>query len=57
MQDVLGRYQTLSDSNAHLMEERFKAENVIEVLGNEMEAYTKEQTSAMVTKTNAIGAQ
>ena len=47
----------LSDSNSHLMEERSKAEKVIEDLINDMEVYTKEQNTAKVTYNNKIGVQ
>lgn len=40
-----------------LREARYKAEKVIDDLTNEMEAYTKEQTTAKVTYNNKIGVQ
>ena len=47
----------LADSNEHLMRERDKAEKVIDALTEEMENYTKEQTTAKVTYNNKIGVQ
>lgn len=56
-QDIIGRYQVLSESNASLREARSKAEKVIDDLNNEIEAFVKEQTTAKVTYNNKIGVQ
>ena len=47
----------MNDSNSNLRETRLKTEKVVDDLNNEMEAYTKEQTTAKVTYNNKIGVQ